>query len=95
MTMMAEKKYYFIMAKSINELLTAVNNQNERALRTYGKETVLRQVIELILAPGEFVAICQDIPSPPQTDLALPDQTREPHIPESRKLPPLQTVVED
>lgn len=96
---MAERgKFYFIMAESISELLKSVNATNSRAKNVYGKETNIDQVFELILSPGEFVAICHDVTLPPQQDHTY-KPNYDPLVKWLKKriedLPPPQTVVAD
>ena len=57
-----EQKYYYIAEDSIAELILALNRQNTYVgSKTPAFETVVQQILEPILAPGEYFAVCYDV----------------------------------
>ena len=60
-----DPKYYLVTADSIFQLLNKINNMNERSINTHRRTTAIKQVVEPILSPGEYFAICYDVKLPP------------------------------
>jgi len=65
MAQIIKHKYYLIMGDSMLDLLRRVNDQNIRTINTYRTTACIQQVVEPILAPGEYFAICYDVDLPP------------------------------
>ena len=65
MTDNLKPKYYAIIEDSMLLLVMAVNRYNTDAQKV-GKETHIIQIIESLLTPGEFVAVCYDADLPPK-----------------------------
>ena len=58
-------KYYLIAGESILDLLAKIDDQNVRSIDKYRTTTCIQQVVEPILSPGEYFAICYDVELPP------------------------------
>ncbi len=64
---MDKHKYYLIVGESVLDLLTKINDQNVRTINSHRTTACIQQIMEPILSPGEYFAICFDVELPPQT----------------------------